>query len=107
MENKTPKTGPAGARAKIAIVVLLLAAIAVAFALKKKPTEHISEMTPPVETTNAEVNGNIQKMDLPRLLDLGSDQCIPCKMMVPVLKELSEEYSGRMKVDNPYQRNKD
>jgi thiol-disulfide isomerase/thioredoxin len=26
------------------------------------------------------------------LLELGSDQCVPCKMMAPVLKELSEQY---------------
>jgi thioredoxin 1 len=39
------------------------------------------------------------KADLPRLVDLGADKCIPCKMMMPVLKELKQEYAGRMKVD--------
>jgi len=36
---------------------------------------------------------------IPRLVDLGADQCIPCKMMAPVLDELRREYAGRMRVD--------
>lgn len=36
---------------------------------------------------------------LPRLLDLGATKCIPCKMMVPVLDELSKEYKGQLKVE--------
>ncbi|NQV36204.1 MAG: thioredoxin family protein, partial [Phycisphaeraceae bacterium] len=36
---------------------------------------------------------------LPRLLDLGADACIPCKMMAPILEELKEEFSGRFQVD--------
>jgi len=36
---------------------------------------------------------------LPRLVDLGADKCIPCKMMAPVLKDLKKEYEGQMLVD--------
>lgn len=39
------------------------------------------------------------KAGLPRLVDLGADKCIPCKMMAPVLKELTKEYEGRMEVE--------
>jgi thioredoxin 1 len=39
------------------------------------------------------------KAALPRLVDLGADKCIPCKMMAPVLKELTKEYEGRMTVE--------
>lgn len=35
---------------------------------------------------------------LPRLLDLGSDRCVPCKLMTPVLEELKREYAGRLEV---------
>jgi thiol-disulfide isomerase/thioredoxin len=31
---------------------------------------------------------------LPRLLDIGTDQCSPCKATVPVLAELRQEYAG-------------
>jgi thioredoxin 1 len=39
------------------------------------------------------------KTALPRLVDLGADKCIPCKMMTPILKELKQEYTGQMQVD--------
>jgi thioredoxin 1 len=29
---------------------------------------------------------------------LGAGKCIPCKMMAPILEELSKEYTGRMEV---------
>jgi thioredoxin len=48
---------------------------------------------PMAQATNAAV-----KTALPRLLDLGADKCIPCKMMMPVLKELTKEYAGRLEV---------
>jgi thioredoxin 1 len=35
---------------------------------------------------------------LPRLVDLGADSCIPCKMMAPILDDLKKEYAGRMEV---------
>jgi len=33
--------------------------------------------------------------NLPSLIDLGRDQCIPCVTMAPILKELKEEYRGK------------
>ncbi len=35
---------------------------------------------------------------LPRLVDVGADQCIPCKMMAPVIEELKTEYAGSLEV---------
>ena len=36
---------------------------------------------------------------LPRLLELGSSKCVPCKMMKPVLDELEKKYKGKLKVE--------
>ena len=36
---------------------------------------------------------------LPKLLDLGADKCIPCKMMKPILDELTKDYKGRLEVE--------
>ena len=35
---------------------------------------------------------------LPKLIDLGADKCIPCKMMAPILEELKSEYAGKLEV---------
>ena len=34
----------------------------------------------------------------PKLVDLGADRCIPCRMMAPILAELSKEYVGQLDV---------
>jgi len=34
----------------------------------------------------------------PRLVDLGADKCIPCKLMAPILEELRREYADRLDV---------
>jgi len=35
---------------------------------------------------------------LPRLVDLGSDQCVPCRLMAPILEELDREYEDLFEV---------
>ena len=34
----------------------------------------------------------------PKLVDLGADRCIPCKLMAPILAELTTEYAGQLDV---------
>lgn len=36
---------------------------------------------------------------LPKLVDLGSDTCVPCKMMAPILAELQKEYEGKVVIE--------
>ena len=36
---------------------------------------------------------------LPRLVDLGADKCVPCKMMAPILAELKTEFAGQFVVE--------
>ena len=35
---------------------------------------------------------------LPQLLDLGSDTCVPCRMMEPILRKLKTTYEGKLEV---------
>ena len=36
---------------------------------------------------------------LPRLLDLGADKCVPCKMMAPILEEMRGEFASYFTVE--------
>lgn len=58
---------------------------------------------PPVKPTppaaNATVTTPVASARLPRLLELGADKCVPCKMMQPVLAELRQAYAGKLQVD--------
>ena len=40
-----------------------------------------------------------QRTGVPRLVDLGKGECIPCKMMAPILEEITGEYQGRLIVE--------
>lgn len=37
----------------------------------------------------------IKSYKIPFVIDFGSDQCIPCKQMAPVLETLNEEWQGK------------
>ena len=37
--------------------------------------------------------------ELPRLLDLGADKCIPCQMMAPILETMEKDFAEKMQVD--------
>jgi thioredoxin 1 len=39
-----------------------------------------------------------KEINLPKLVDLGADKCIPCKMMAPILEELKNDYAGKLDV---------
>jgi len=41
----------------------------------------------------------VQAKGVPRLVDLGASQCIPCKLIAPILEELKKEFAGRMDVE--------
>ncbi len=55
-------------------------------------------MTNVPATTNAPATSPAKKPQ-PKLLDLGADKCIPCKMMASVLDELKKEYAGKLEVE--------
>ncbi|MGB9643291.1 MAG: thioredoxin family protein [Candidatus Ratteibacteria bacterium] len=62
----------------------------------------------PEETKNTQLETGIKqpeqkktekKKNIPKLIDLGADKCVPCKMMAPVLEELKNQYQGKLEVE--------
>lgn len=40
----------------------------------------------------------VLKSDIPVIVDFWAEWCVPCKMIGPILEEISNDYSGRLKV---------
>ena len=52
----------------------------------------------PVTVTDANFNQEVEKSQLPVLLDLWAPWCPPCRMIAPIIEELASELAGRLKV---------
>ena len=75
---------------RLIVVALLVTAVGVVLAIRQKPSQSPNPAEP------AEV---AQENPLPRLVDLGANKCMACKMMTPVLEKLTEDFAGRMNVE--------
>jgi thioredoxin 1 len=64
-------------------------------------------MAKPYEVTDSSFDAEVLKSDKPVLVDFWAPWCGPCRMVAPVVDELSQEYDGKVKFvklntdDNP------
>ena len=64
-------------------------------------------MAHPTDTTDATFESDVLKSDMPVLVDFWAPWCGPCRMVAPVVEELSNDYDGKVKFvklntdDNP------
>ena len=51
-----------------------------------------------IPVTDQTVEEEVLKSDIPVLVDFWAEWCGPCKMIAPILEELSTEYEGKIKI---------
>ncbi|MCI2055786.1 MAG: thioredoxin family protein [Oscillibacter sp.] len=97
---------------KILVLALILVAIMGIWAVKNKPTENqpsasfttsdsAASLVQPdndtdfiLETSTIDLE-SLSAYGLPLIIDFGSDSCIPCKEMAPVLQTMNAEMQGK------------
>lgn len=51
-----------------------------------------------IQVTDAEFDDVVLKSDVPVMVDFWAEWCGPCKMIAPLVEELSQEYDGKAKM---------
>jgi len=51
-----------------------------------------------INVTDSSFEKEVLSSDIPVLLDYWAEWCGPCKMIAPILNDIADEYSGKIKV---------
>lgn len=76
---------------KFVVLILFFMAVVVVLTLKSRSKESDTVLT-------TAVVDSVEVKRLPKLLELGSHSCIPCKMMMPILDTLRDVHAGRLDI---------
>ena len=51
-----------------------------------------------IHLTDAEFESQVLKSDIPVMIDFWAAWCGPCRLIAPLVDELSDEYAGKVKI---------
>ena len=55
-------------------------------------------MSKPIELTDENLEETLASSSIPVLVDYWAEWCGPCKMIAPILDDLSSEYNGKLQI---------
>lgn len=93
---------PAAFRSRSLMTVMGVGMLALALFLgscgEGAPAGVVTSASGSAGTTPPETVSPMAPSGLPKLVDLGSNSCVPCQMMAPELEALAQEYAGVLDV---------
>jgi len=86
---------------KSAIVIAVFVLIGAAFYVESHRSSNRSlEGKPNLKANTTKTTAGSKERPLPRLVELGADRCVPCKLMAPILEELRKDYAGTLQIES-------
>lgn len=100
MMSNTGNTESKRTTAKVGRWILVLAIIGIAGGVYvMRPAAGEDKGAAAGSAATATANTPATAAPIPRLIDLGADKCVPCKMMAPILDQMRTDYAGKLQVD--------
>ena len=86
-------TSPMSKVGKLALIGVTAVAIVVVIGLK------IGQSASTAAEPSSATKPAAARTGVPKLIDLGSKECIPCKLMWPILEEMKKDLAGKLQVE--------
>ncbi len=81
------------------VVPLSLKSVITGFSSKTGSGISVTENKLPVQSVSDSFTVNDEKRELmPALIELGSERCLPCRMMEPVIEKVKDQYKEKLKI---------